>query len=117
MYRRVQQFFLTLLNLIFVLFFAPLRETHMQPYFVIYFSKLERRGSDVSLKSTSSEKLCAGLYENNANYSNDSICSNLSRSSDGLEWYPMATSDMDTYKGQEVEGAYDIIVYIGRFSS
>ncbi|XP_055997437.1 sorting nexin-14-like isoform X2 [Ostrea edulis] len=78
-------------------------------------SKLERRGSDVSLKSTSSEKLCAGLYENNANYSNDSICSNLSRSSDGLEWYPMATSDMDTYKGQEVEGAYDIIVYIARF--
>jgi hypothetical protein len=103
------------LNFIFDIIITPLRDIHKQPYY-IYFSKLERKGSDVSLKSTSSEKLLAGLYENNANYSNDSICSNLSRSSDGLEWYPMATSDMDTYKGQEVEGAYDIIVYIGRFN-
>lgn len=87
-----------------------------QEYHVcIYFSKPERRGSDASLKSTSSEKLCASLYENNANYSNDSICSNLSRSSDGMEWYPMATSDMETYRGQDVEGAFDIIVYIGEY--
>ncbi|XP_061182737.1 sorting nexin-14-like isoform X2 [Saccostrea echinata] len=78
-------------------------------------SKPERRGSDTSLKSTSSEKLCAGLYENNANYSNDSICSNLSRSSDGQEWYPMATSDMDSYRGQEIEGPFDVIVYISRY--
>lgn len=81
----------------------------------IYFSKPERRGSDTSLKSTSSEKLCASLYENNANYSNDSICSNLSRSSDGMEWYPMANTDMETFRGQDVEGAFDIIVYIGEY--
>lgn len=87
-----------------------------QEYHVgIYFSKPERRGSDTSLKSTSSEKLCASLYENNANYSNDSICSNLSRSSDGIEWYPMATTDMETFRGQDVEGAFDIIVYIGEY--
>lgn len=78
-------------------------------------SKPERRGSDTSLKSTSSEKLCASLYENNANYSNDSICSNLSRSSDGMEWYPMANTDMETFRGQDVEGAFDIIVYIARY--
>ncbi|XP_062614266.1 sorting nexin-14-like [Saccostrea cucullata] len=78
-------------------------------------SKPERRGSETSLKSTSSEKLCAGLYENNANYSNDSICSNLSRSSDGQEWYPMATSDMEAHRGQEIEGPFDVIVYISRY--
>nr|XP_022337041.1 sorting nexin-14-like isoform X1 [Crassostrea virginica] len=78
-------------------------------------SKPERRGSDVSLKSTSSEKLCAGLYENNANYSNDSICSNLSRSSDGVDWYPLSAAEMESYRGQEVEGAFDIIVYIARY--
>ena len=66
------------------------------------------------MKSTSSEKLCAGLYENNANYSNDSICSNLSRSSDGVDWYPLSAAEMESYRGQEVEGAFDIIVYIGR---
>lgn len=27
----------------------------------------------------------------------------------------MATSDMETYRGQDVEGAFDIIVYIGEY--
>lgn len=28
----------------------------------------------------------------------------------------MATTDMETFRGQDVEGAFDIIVYIGEYS-
>ena len=31
-----------------------------------------------------------------------------------MDWYPLSTAEMESYRGQEVEGAFDIIVYIGR---
>ncbi|KAK3101648.1 hypothetical protein FSP39_005188 [Pinctada imbricata] len=74
-------------------------------------SKSERRGSDVSLKSTSSEKLCGGLYENNANCSTDSFNSNASSSS--YDCVNVASEPQD--QCQEIEGAYDIFVYIARY--
>ena len=73
------------------------------------FSKYERRGSDASLKSTSSEKLCGSLYENNANYSTDSVSSNASNTSLDPPRQP------DQGGTQEVDGVYDILVYIGEY--
>ncbi|OWF54898.1 sorting nexin-14-like isoform X2 [Mizuhopecten yessoensis] len=76
-------------------------------------SKLERRGSDVSLKSTSSEKLCCSLYENNANYSSDSIASSQTSS---LELdFSAATGQQESKDRQDVEGVFDALIYLARY--
>ncbi|XP_076459987.1 sorting nexin-14-like isoform X3 [Babylonia areolata] len=63
-------------------------------------SKPERRGSDVSLISTSSEKMVSGLYENNAN---SGFAPPLNR----VE----KPSEVTTY---EVEGFFDSLIYFAR---
>ncbi|KAL5007355.1 hypothetical protein ScPMuIL_016161 [Solemya velum] len=61
-------------------------------------SKEERRGSDASFRSTSSEKLCGSLFENNANCSRDSAD---------------VTPTMEEFT--EMEGIFDIILYLARY--
>ena len=74
---------------------------------------MERRGSDVSLKSTSSEKLCCTLYENNANFSSDSIASSHASSFD-LDLYNTNGQTDNSKERKEVDGVFDAIIYIGK---
>ena len=82
-------------------------------FIFILSSKPERRGSDASLRSTSSEVLCNSLYENNAGYSTDSLASTWSlegsvksETSSGEEMY-------DDSDSQDVDGVFDTLIYIG----
>ncbi|KAK3581483.1 hypothetical protein CHS0354_031816 [Potamilus streckersoni] len=63
-------------------------------------SKQERRGSDASFQSTSSEKLCASIYENNGE--------GLSRSTTDDEL-------SDVTECVEIEGIFDTIIYVARY--
>lgn len=76
--------------------------------------KPERRGSDASLRSTSSEVLCNSLYENNAGYSTESLTSSWSQegslkseTSSGEELYEESNS-------QDIDGVFDTLIYIAR---
>ena len=83
-------------------------------FIFILSSKPERRGSDASLRLTSSEVLCNSLYENNAGYSTDSLASTWSlegsvksETSSGEEMY-------DDSDSQDVDGVFDTLIYIAR---
>lgn len=63
-------------------------------------SKPERRDSDASMKSTSSEKLCSSMFENNANCESDA----------GTPTYTPSS-----IIGEDLDGVFDIIIYVARF--
>ncbi|XP_069131952.1 sorting nexin-14-like isoform X2 [Argopecten irradians] len=96
---------------------------HLDPFLMAFIqstevskpksSKTERRGSDASLKSTSSEKLCCSLYENNANYSSDSIASSQTSS---LELdFSAANGQQESKERQDLEGVFDALIYLARY--
>lgn len=82
-------------------------------YCIIHFSKpSERRGSDVSIRSTSSEVLCNSLYENNAGYSTDSLASNWSLEG-SVKSEPPGGEEMVEDNSQDIDGVFDTLIYIG----
>ncbi|KAL4225712.1 Sorting nexin-14 [Mactra antiquata] len=66
-------------------------------------SKRERRDSGASLQSTSSLKLCMTMFENNANIN------------DRPQQQQQEKDDENVDDGHEVDGIYDIIIYIARY--
>ncbi|XP_046344151.1 sorting nexin-14-like isoform X1 [Haliotis rufescens] len=85
------------------------RGQHLDPFLQAFFqsteaprprpSKLERRGSDASQRSTSSEKMYSSLYENNAGCGFSGMTPSTAAP-------PIVT--------REVEGVFDSLIYVAR---
>ncbi|CAG2223390.1 SNX14 [Mytilus edulis] len=73
--------------------------------------KPERRGSDVSIRSTSSEVLCNSVYENNAGYSTDSLASTWSLEG-SVKSETSGGGEDQTVEYQDLDGIFDVLIYI-----
>ncbi|CAG2204229.1 SNX14 [Mytilus edulis] len=76
--------------------------------------KPERRGSDVSIRSTSSEVLCNSVYENNAGYSTDSLASTWSLEG-SVKSETSGGGEDQTVEYQDLDGIFDVLIYIARY--